>query len=42
MVWLEGFGRDADAEEAHLTEVAASTVHVGFYFADRWPAAETY
>jgi hypothetical protein len=28
-VWFEEFGRDADAEEAYLTEVDASTVYVG-------------
>jgi hypothetical protein len=27
--WFEEFGRDADAEEAYLTEVDASTVYVG-------------
>jgi hypothetical protein len=28
-VWFEEFGRDADAEEAYLTEVDASTIYVG-------------
>lgn len=28
-VWFEEFGRDADAEEAYLTEVDSSTVYVG-------------
>lgn len=28
-VWFEEFGRDADAEEAFLTEVDASTIYVG-------------
>src|SRR5688572_26517234 len=27
--WFEEFGRDADAEEAYLTEVDASTIYVG-------------
>ena len=27
-VWFEEFGRDADAEEAYLTEVDSSTIHV--------------
>jgi Domain of unknown function (DUF4062) len=28
-VWFEEFGRDADAEEAYLTEVDASTIYIG-------------
>ena len=28
-VWFEEFGRDADAEEAYLTQVDASTIYVG-------------
>jgi hypothetical protein len=28
-VWFEHFGRDADAEEAYLTEVDASTIYIG-------------
>ena len=27
-VWFEEFGRDADAEEAYVTEVDASTIYV--------------
>lgn len=28
-VWFEEFGRDADAEEAYVTELGASTIYVG-------------
>lgn len=28
-VWFEEFGRDADAEEAYLTEVDSSTIYIG-------------
>ena len=28
-VWFEEFGRDADAEDAYLTEVDASTIYIG-------------
>lgn len=28
-IWFEEFGRDADAEEAYLTEVDASTIYIG-------------
>jgi hypothetical protein len=28
-IWFEEFGRDADAEEAYLTEVDASTIYLG-------------
>lgn len=28
-VWFEEFGRDADAEEAYLTKLDASTIYIG-------------